>query len=133
DGMRSVGILISIARVANRLLQFHPLPVGIQFVCQNERNRSAAAGAHLRAVCYQMHGSVGVDSNKSAGMKGRAIGVGGRRSLLRPQEIGNQTHAQDESAGGNNSLQKSTPADVENVVAHAFSPAAALIAARIRW
>ena len=54
DRMRSVRVLISIARVADRLFEFHPLPVRIQFIGQNQWDRSAAAGAHLRAVRHQM-------------------------------------------------------------------------------
>ena len=68
-----------------------------------------------------------------AGMQDGAVGVSTRRGLRRPQELRNQAHAQDQGAGGNESLQKTATADVQNVVAHAFSPAAALIAARMRW
>ena len=73
--MRSIRVLISVARVADRLFQLHPFPVRIQFIGQNEWDGSAAAGAHLRPVRHQIDGSVGIDSHKHAGVQDGAVGV----------------------------------------------------------
>ena len=131
--MRSIGVLVAIARVADGLFDFYPLPVRIQFIRQNERDGSAAAGAHLRAVRHQVDGSVGINSYKHAGMQDGAVGVRTRGCLRGPQGLRNQAHTQDQGASGNQALQKTAAADIQNVVAHTFSPAAALMAARIRW
>ena len=131
--MRSVSVLVAISRVADRLFDFHPLPVRIQFIRQNEGDGSAAGGTHFRAGCHQIDGSIGIDSHKHAGVQGGAVGMGASRCLSRPQEIRNQADTQDQGSGGNYALQKTAPAHVQDVVAHAFSPAAALMAARIRW
>ena len=37
--MRSVGVLVAVARVADRLLDLHPLPVGIELVGHDQRQR----------------------------------------------------------------------------------------------
>ena len=136
NGMRSVGVLISVPRVTDRLFEFHPLPVRIQFVRQNERDRSAAAGTHLRAVAPRYRRFRRCRFRRTRWDAGRRCRHESRTAVsaaaLRNQ-VRNKTHAQDQGAGRNHSLQKTTPADVQNVVAHAFSPAAALIAARIRW
>ncbi len=107
--MRSVGVLISISRITDRLFEFHPLPVRIQFVRKNERDGSAAAGAHLRPVRHHVDGSVGVDSDERAGMQDGAIGMSSSPGLGSPQfgnQVGNQAHTQDQGAGRNHSLQK---------------------------
>ena len=102
--MRSVGVLTSVARVADRLFQLHPLPVRVQFIGQNEGDGSAAAGAHLGPVCYKMYGSVGVNSNKHAGVQDGTIRMTRGQRLVCPQRFRNQAHAQDQGASGNYAL-----------------------------
>ena len=65
--------------------------------------------------------------------EGCAVDVRPCRGLRCHQKVRDQAHTQDQRPGRRNTLQKTTPAYVQDAVAHAFSPAAALIAARIRW
>ena len=82
---------------------------------------------------HQVNGSVGVDTHKHSGMKRGTIDVRTSGRVRCPQRLGNQANTQHQGAGGNQALQKTATADIQNVVAHAFSPAAALMAARMRW
>ena len=131
--MRSIRVLVSVARVADRLFQFHALPVCIQFIGKNERDGRAAGGTHLRPMSHDKHGAIGINSHKGVGVQDSLVGVSGGPGLGRPQHVRNEAHTKNQSAGGDDSLQKTATADIQNVVAHTLSPAAALIAARILW
>ena len=43
DGVRAIGILSAVARIANRLLDLHQLPVGVQLVGDYQSQRDADA------------------------------------------------------------------------------------------
>src|SRR5262245_27348731 len=50
DRMRPVGVLIAVARVADRLFDLYFPPVCVQLVRDHERERSTNTGSHLRAM-----------------------------------------------------------------------------------
>src|SRR4029077_20887947 len=65
--MRSVRILVTVSAVAKRLLDLHSLPIRVQFIGDNERQRGAACRAHLRATSHNPHLAVRADSQGTAG------------------------------------------------------------------
>src|SRR5580700_4592083 len=50
DGMRTVSVLIAVSGITDRLINFHALPVRIQFVGYDQRQSRANYGTHLRAM-----------------------------------------------------------------------------------
>src|SRR5271156_2903084 len=132
DGMRTVSVLIAVPRIANRLINLHTLPVGIQFVSHHHGKSGANYRAHFRAMSDNPDSSVSLDAHKNIGMKCGVIGVSAHAGgLLSPQYFGCVISAYDERSGASQSLQKPTPTHIFNR-AHAGSCAAALMAARMR-
>src|SRR5918996_463068 len=64
DRMRSIGVLIAVARIADGLVDLHLLPIGVQLVSNDERERSANAGAHLRTMSDNPYGAVRINPDK---------------------------------------------------------------------
>src|SRR5580704_9439014 len=132
DGMRTVSVLVAVPRIADRLINLHTLPVGIQFVSQNHGKSRANYRAHFRAMSDNPDSSVSLDAHKNIGMKGGVVGVGAHAAgLLSPQYVGCVINAYNERSGASQSLEKPTPTHIFNR-AHANSCAAALMAARMR-
>ena len=132
DGMRTVRVLIAVSRIADRLINFHALPVGIQFIGYHQGQGCANYSAHFRTMSNNPDGSVGLDTHKHIGMKSGIICVSMPIvGLLSPQYFRRVTCAQDERSRSSHALQKPTPTYIFNR-AHASSFAAALIAARMR-
>ena len=112
DGMRAVRILRAVAFVAEGLFEFHALPVGIQFIGQNQRHGSAAGRAHFRAMGDDVDCSVGIDSHEYVGVQRGMVDLGVPRQSLRVQRIGKILHAQHKRARRCRALQKPAPAYV---------------------
>src|SRR6267142_5513241 len=66
--VRAVRVLVTVSDVAKTLLYLYSLPIRVQFIGDNERECSAACGAHLGAAGHDPHRSVPVDSEIHAGM-----------------------------------------------------------------
>jgi hypothetical protein len=131
--MRAIGVLVTVSLVRNGLLDLHPFPIRIQFIGDNQRQTRADRRAHLRAMRYDPHRAVRVDSQVHARMQRGAIRMRIMRERVAEGETGVKPHTQHQSARRDDaSPQKAASADVVNCV-HAVAPAAALIAARIRW
>src|SRR5208282_4260021 len=47
DGVRSIGILVTITLVADGLLDLDALPIRVQFICDNDASRQKCAPAHI--------------------------------------------------------------------------------------
>src|SRR5580692_10121721 len=89
DGMRTVRVLVAVSRIADRLINLHTLPVGIQFVSQNHGKSRANYGAHFRAMSDNPDSSVSLDAHKNIGMKRGVVGVAAHAGgLLSPQYSG---------------------------------------------
>ena len=122
--MRAVGILVAVFRVADRLIDLHFRPIGIQFVRNHQRKRSAAAAAHLRAAGDDGDRPIARNGEKNVRLKNRRLISGG----FGPQRFWNKLQAQHKCSGGKSALQKSASADILNAdildVVHAISFAA---------
>ena len=90
NGVRAVGVLRAIAGIADGLLKLHALPVGVEFVGDDQRQTGATGGAHLRAMRNDVDSAIGVDGEKEIGMENRVIERGGGAvgvGSLRPRQI----------------------------------------------
>ena len=91
DGARAVGVLRTVLGVAQRLLHFDALPVGVQFLGQHQRQSGADAGAHLGAVGHNRNEPIGRDADEDVGHPGGCAGLGG---------IGERGGTQNQATGG---------------------------------
>src|SRR5580698_6550136 len=131
--MRTVRILVTVALVADSLLVLYSHPIGVQIFGDDQGKRRADCGAHLRAMRHDPHRTVRINPDESAGMERSEIHMRIVRERVGDQQAWGKAHASHQGARGEDaSVQKITPADVLNR-AHAISPAAVLIAARMRW
>jgi len=67
--MRTIRVLIAVPAIANRLINFHALPVCIQFIGHDQRQSGANYGAHFRAMSNNPDSSVRLDTHEYIGMK----------------------------------------------------------------
>src|ERR1700746_3536466 len=74
-GMRTVGVLIAVSRVTDRLIDFYAPPVGIQFVGDHQGQSGSNYGSHFRAMSDNPDTSVRLDTYEHIGMKRGIIGV----------------------------------------------------------
>jgi hypothetical protein len=104
----------------------HPLPVRVQLIRRNHRQRGANTRAHLRTMRHDIHRAVRLDARINARMQSRAGGlpvifvrVGERRFRQNPR-------GQHQRAGRKHAAQKAAARDIFDVarVAHAISFAA---------
>src|SRR5205807_3578957 len=131
-GMRTVRVLIAISRVTDRLINFHALPVGVQFVGQDHRQSCANYGSHFRAMSDNPDSSVRLDTYKYIGMQCGIIGVSANATgVVSSQYLGYIICTQDKRSRSSQALEKPTSTHIFNR-AHAGSCAAALMAARMR-
>src|ERR1700756_772585 len=131
-GMRTGGVLIAVSRVADRLINFYPLPVGVQFVGHDQGQSGANYGSHFRAMSDNPNGSVRLDTDEHIGMKRGIIGVSTHIvGFVWPQFLGRIICAQDERSRSSHAFEKAASTNIFNR-AHAGSCAAALMAARMR-
>src|SRR6202008_3556146 len=125
--------LVAVTPVADGLLDFYSVPIRVQFVGNYEWQGRAACRTHLRAMGHDPNGAVGINSEINARVQRGVIRVGIVWKFIAGRWPGVIAHAKHQCSHGDDaSRQKSAPADVFNPV-HAISPAADLIAARIRW
>ena len=73
--MRSIGVLIAIAWVADGLIDFYSFPVGIQFVSNYHRQGSTNHRTHLRTMRHNIHRAISVDSYKGVRVQRGTIGI----------------------------------------------------------
>src|ERR1700758_3073174 len=129
--MRTVGVLIAISRVADRLIEFYALPVGVQFVGHDQGQSGSNYSSHFRAMSDNPDPSVRLDTYEHIGMKRGIIGVStyiiGLVSVKHSRRVICPQHKRSRRA---QSLEESSSTHIFNR-AHAVSSAAALIAARI--
>src|SRR5258708_15830814 len=130
--MRAVRILISIALIADGLLELHALPIGFEFIGQDKRDRRADSRSHLRAMRDDENRPVRINSEIHAGIQHSVIDFRIFGESFRPQSFRQETHAEHQRSRRYHSLHESATAYVLNC-AHAWLPsAAALMADRIR-
>ena len=84
--------------IADRLIDLHALPVRIQFVRDNQRQRRANYGAHLRAMSNDAHRAVRLDTHKHIGMKCGLIASVRASAGSCPHKIAGAQHAPKTSA-----------------------------------
>jgi hypothetical protein len=125
--------LVSVSLIANRLVDLHPLPVGVKFVRNYQRQGCPDNSAHLRTVSNDKDGAILLNADKDIGVERGAVRIGLSACLmLRDQYRRKISNGQDERSCPKHSLEEPTPAYVLDW-AHAIFSAANLIAARIRW
>src|SRR5882762_61903 len=130
--VRTVSVLIAVPGIADRLIDFHALPVGLQFVGHHQGQRGANYGAHFRAMRDNPDRSIRFDTYKHIGMKCGIICVGTHIvGLMASQYFGCVICAQDKRSRSSEALEKPTATHIFNR-AHRDSFTAALIAARMR-
>src|SRR5579864_6316695 len=131
DGMRTVGVLIAVSRVTDRLIDFYALPVGIQFVGHDQGQGGSNYSSHFRAMRDNPDSSVRLDTNEHIGMKRGIIGVSAYIiGLVSVQYFRRVICTHDKRSRRTQPLEEPSSTHIFNR-AHAFSSAAALIAARI--
>src|ERR1019366_4056947 len=146
DRLRAVGILTAVAGIGDGLFDPDPFPIGIQFVRDHPGKRRAGPLPHLRTMSDDDHAAVRLDPKVHAGLPGRPVLPGLRRLDARgaraehqgpsrergPQEIA-ATRQVDPIRANRPVAAYFTGAAKWIVCFHAFTPAASLIACRIRW
>src|ERR1700751_3361053 len=63
-GMRTVGILIAVSRVTDRLIDFYASPVGIQFVGNDQGQSGSDYSSHFRSMRDNPDSSVRLDTDE---------------------------------------------------------------------
>ena len=133
DAPRAVGVLVAVLLVADRLRDLDSAPVRLELVGEDHRDAGAHALAHLRAMGDDRHRSGGVDGDEQVRTQrgtdgGRSLSDGRERVESRERI---ELEREREGSGGGHALEEGSAADVLNGV-HDFTPAASLMAARIR-
>ncbi len=124
-GARTVGVLIAIFRVALRLDDLDPLPVGLELVGQHHGQSGPNPRAHFGAMRHDGHEAGLVDGEidvRRERRSGPCLGKG--------ESPGSDMEAEHETREGAGSLDHR--AAVHRHDAHAFVSAVALMASRIR-
>ena len=94
--MRAIGVLITIAGVADGLIDFYFFPVGIQFVSNYHRQGSTNHRTHLRTMRHDVHSAISVDSYKRVRVQRGAIGIRSAGcGIVVPQRLGHVICSQD--------------------------------------
>src|SRR5260370_16314203 len=130
--MRSVGLLVAVFFITRGLHHLHPRPVRIQFIRHDSRQRRPAPASHLRAVCDDVRGSIGVDCQVYVWLQ-RPLSHRIRHKSVRDRAkhpFRHQADTQHKSSSSEHALEESPPAaqqvtiavgNVDNVN-HALSP-----------
>ena len=71
--MRPVGVLVAVLWISGGLNQFYPLPIRVQLIRDDSRQRGSAAAAHLRPVRDDVGRSARVDRQINAGVQSRFL------------------------------------------------------------
>jgi hypothetical protein len=103
--------LVSVPLIADRLVDLHPLPVGVKLVRNYKWQGCPDDGAHLRAVSNDVDGSILLNPNKHIGVKRGAVRIGltiGRVQL--PQYRRKIADGEDQCSCPKHSLEEPTPA-----------------------
>ena len=119
-GARAIGILRTVFRVAQRLNHLDARPIGFQFIGHDHGQACAAARPHFGAVGHDLDRAVRFDAQVHAGLPG-----------FLPAQLGNQRRGDHQRSGGEK-LAEETPARGMHHAGHASTPAAILIAWRMR-
>src|SRR5271157_3514935 len=133
DGVRRIGLLVAILWIGERLLDLDSLPVGAEFIGQDNWQRGLDPVPHLGAMRDDRNRSVGGDGHPQTRLKrcGRCFPFRG------PERFGNQSDAEHEYTGGEGALKKSAAGDIldelHTVSLAAWCLATLWMAARIRW
>src|SRR5207247_9477889 len=133
DAARAVGVLIAVLLVADRLFDLDSAPVRLQLVGEDHRNAGAHALAHLRAMGDDGHGTGRIDGHEEIRVQRGTDGGRGRRDRREWIDASKRIKLERECARSRrgDALEEGPAADVLNGV-HDFTPAASLMAARIR-
>jgi len=94
--MRAIGVLITIAGVADGLIDFYSFPIGIQFVRDHHRQSSTNHRTHLRTMRHNIHRAISVDSYKGVRVQRGTIGIRSSGCVVVPQHLGHVIGSQDE-------------------------------------
>src|SRR5246127_6008226 len=65
DGMGTVGVLIAVSRVTDRLIDFYALPVGIQFVGHDQGQSGSNYSSHFPATSENPDCCVRLDTHEN--------------------------------------------------------------------
>ena len=126
DRARAIGVLGAVLYIAQRLLDFHTRPVGVELVCDYRWKPGANSRAHFRAVRDNDHRAVGLDSQIHARLPGSPVGsdcwAGSCESIERQQACAEHQRARRKDA----SKKSATRYQVDGI--HLFTSAACLIA-----
>src|ERR1700731_4728712 len=115
DGMRTVGVLIAVSRVTDRLIDFYALPVGIQFVGQDHRQGGSNDGSHFRAMSDNPDSSVRLDTDEHIGMKRGIICVSTHIvGVVSPQLCGHKMGPQDDRPRRTEALEEPSSTHIFN-------------------
>jgi hypothetical protein len=123
----AVGVLIAVFLVAERLLKANAAPIGFHFVGHDHGERGTNAGAHFGAMSHDDNRAVRVQTYKEVGIPG---GFG--NFSCRVSRLGHGSRSEDQRAGGEEAAEEVTAGGEFDSGAHAFTPAAVLMAARMR-
>src|SRR3979490_2175583 len=130
--MRAIRVLITVAGVADGLIDFYSFPIGIKFISDYHRECGTNHRTHLRTMRHDMHAAICVYSYECVRVQRGAIGIccAGRNAMV-SQAFRYVVRSQDERPRSYQSLEESAAADIGDR-AHTLSSAAALMAARMR-
>ena len=109
------------------MLDPHLFPIRLEFVRHYHRKRGADSRAHLRAMRHNDHPAIWLEAQIHAGMPGRII------RFVRGQRLNRQNARAEHQGSGREDIFQKTPATDYLDRVHAFTPAAILIAWRMRW
>ena len=124
DGAGAVRILRAVLYVAKRLLDAHAAPIGFELVGNDHGKRGANAGAHFGAMGDDDDRAIGIDTEEDARIPGSfrdvCLGVAGAIPAAKTTAPAEKTLLEKIAAAG------------EFDAVHAFTPAAVLMASRMR-
>jgi hypothetical protein len=105
--------LVSIPLIADRLVDLHPLPVGVKLIRNYKWQGCPDDGAHLRAVSNDVHGPIPLNPNKNIGVKRGAVRIGLTVCrVLRSQYRREISDGENQCSCPKHSLKEPTPAYV---------------------
>ena len=77
--------MVAVSLVADGLLDLHALPIGVQLIGRDQRQRGPDPGAHFRTVRDDEDRAVGLDAEVYAGVKRGQFGLRVERRSLGEQ------------------------------------------------
>ena len=107
DGMRSIRILIAVFWIADRLVNLYLGPIRIEFICNDQRQCSAAAASHLGPACDDRDRAVRRNGHPQTRVEHRS-----RLALSGPKRLWDITRAEHEGSADQRSLDKSATGNI---------------------